>query len=281
MRYRYWLPVAVVLLAFGAVLLMPDTQVEAKPKRYQVVPVKADWVTIRGTCALEKAVEIPVLGIHRKGRKDRTKEEWTIPTPRLKYDPKHLGLADCVVYLREVAAGKDWTPTDAFLLTANDVYVPHVQVVKPETQLKFMNATTLELNTHGYIRHGGRKHTVWNQMVPAGGSMPEVGAAYLEKPGRYLALDDCCPWYSAYVIVASNPYYSAATRTTGRYEITQVPPGTYELVCWHAGMLHEAGGAPGGQVQYYKYSPEVEIVKKVVVKAGKPLTVDFTVPAPR
>lgn len=284
MRTRYWLVVAPVLLCACGVFLLRADVVSAKEKparasSYKVVPVQSNWVTIQGTCTLEKAIEVPVMGVHDKSGAKPPKPDTTIPTERVKYDPKHLGLADCVVYLRGVKRGKDWTERDAYVLAANYRYTPHVQVVKPETQLVFVNATQMDLSSHGY--RAPRMQTQWNIMIGAGRSLSEVGSGYLEEPATYLVLDDCCPWFNAFVIVAETPYYAVPTTTTGRYAITQVPPGNYEIVCWHAGMLHEAAGAPGGRVQRYKFSKDIEVVQRARVEPGKSLVIDFTVPAPR
>jgi hypothetical protein len=39
---------------------------------------------------------------------------------------------------------------------------------------------------------------------------------------------------NATMFVAPHPYY-AVTDESGRFELTQVPPGQYELVAWHEG----------------------------------------------
>src|SRR5277367_671481 len=41
-------------------------------------------------------------------------------------------------------------------------------------------------------------------------------------------------WMNAEMIVASNPYY-AVTDAAGNFELTDVPPGQYEIVAWHEG----------------------------------------------
>ena len=39
---------------------------------------------------------------------------------------------------------------------------------------------------------------------------------------------------NAEMIVASNPYY-AVTDAAGNFELTDIPPGQYEIVAWHEG----------------------------------------------
>jgi hypothetical protein len=39
-------------------------------------------------------------------------------------------------------------------------------------------------------------------------------------------------WMNAEMMVARHPYY-AVTDQNGRFELTDVPPGDYEIVAWH------------------------------------------------
>jgi hypothetical protein len=41
-------------------------------------------------------------------------------------------------------------------------------------------------------------------------------------------------WMNGEMIVARHPYY-AVTDEDGNFELTQVPPGDYEIVAWHEG----------------------------------------------
>jgi hypothetical protein len=41
-------------------------------------------------------------------------------------------------------------------------------------------------------------------------------------------------WMNAEMMVVSHPYY-AVTDQNGRFELTDVPPGNYEVVAWHEG----------------------------------------------
>ena len=41
-------------------------------------------------------------------------------------------------------------------------------------------------------------------------------------------------WMNAEIMVVSHPYY-AVTDERGEFELTDVPPGQYEIVAWHEG----------------------------------------------
>jgi hypothetical protein len=59
----------------------------------------------------------------------------------------------------------------------------------------------------------------------------------------------------AYVYAAKNPY-AALTDENGKFEITDIMPGKYEVMVWHEGFG--------------------EAVKTVEVKAGQATTMDHT-----
>ncbi len=42
-------------------------------------------------------------------------------------------------------------------------------------------------------------------------------------------------WMSAYIWVSKHPYY-AVTDKSGKFEIADVPPGTYKLKAWHEAL---------------------------------------------
>src|SRR5207244_1875581 len=41
-------------------------------------------------------------------------------------------------------------------------------------------------------------------------------------------------WMNAEIMVAPHPYYAVADES-GKFELTDVPPGEYEIVAWHEG----------------------------------------------
>ena len=72
---------------------------------------------------------------------------------------------------------------------------------------------------------------------------------------------DVHPWMKTWVLVSDHPYY-AVTDSNGNYEISGVPAGTYEVVCW--------------QEKFKKRS----IVEKVTVGSGS-VTKNFTFTRPK
>jgi hypothetical protein len=43
-------------------------------------------------------------------------------------------------------------------------------------------------------------------------------------------------WMNAEMLVVPHPYY-AVTDESGRFELTDVPPGEYQIVAWHEGWI--------------------------------------------
>lgn len=92
-----------------------------------------------------------------------------------------------------------------------------------------------------------------------------------DTPGR-VALTSAAgfPWQSADLFVADHPYFTLSG-ADGRFELTQVPEGTYELVAWHPNWNttgHERNPETG-LVQRVTYASPLESVRSVVVTPGR------------
>jgi len=68
-------------------------------------------------------------------------------------------------------------------------------------------------------------------------------------------------WLNAHLFVAEHPYFTCTDRV-GRFQLEQVPAGSYELVCWH----------PSWHVQNKERDPETGIVTRLVWAAPKEQT---------
>lgn len=159
-------------------------------------------------------------------------------------------LANAVVYLKDIATGK---PLDKAAKASLDnkgcSYVPHVAVVPVGSTLTIHSSDNVLHNTHALIG----SDTIFNVALPLPGmQIPQV----LKKPGIVTVKCDAGhTWMSAFIHVVEHPYY-AVTDASGKYELKDVPAGTYTLVVWHESL--------GTQEQ------------KVTVSAGKPAAASFT-----
>ena len=130
-------------------------------------------------------------------------------------------------------------------------------------------------NVHGYFN--SRRVTQFNFFVQPNESADNIRDAWLKRFGRYLLADDCCPHASGHIHVVKHPYYAQPTSIDGEYAIEDIPPGTYELVCWHEGMKAVPVMKHGAVVRY-RFGKPIEIVESITVRAGAVLKVDFEMP---
>lgn len=159
-------------------------------------------------------------------------------------------LANAVVYLKDISSGK---PLDKAAKASLDnkgcTYVPHVSVVPVGSTLTIGNRDNVLHNTHALIG----SDTLFNVALPLPGmQIPQT----MKKPGIVnVKCDAGHTWMAATIYVIEHPYY-AVTDASGKFELKDVPPGTYTLVAWHESL--------GTQEQ------------KVTVAAGKPAAASFT-----
>jgi hypothetical protein len=128
-----------------------------------------------------------------------------------------------VVYLAEVAKGKDW-PAPGKPPELDNVkcrFVPEVQVIRAGP-LDVVNTDPVLHNTHGYYG----KRTAFNLALPNQGQRIPVE---LPRNGTVRVDCDAHGWMEGWIYVVDNPYY-AVTGPDGKFSITDVPPGDYTLV---------------------------------------------------
>jgi plastocyanin len=268
--------VAVALSAaavLGAFALWPAPAASA-PKAYKVVEVK-DGGMVKGVCRLKGEAtpwKVQVFKDNEKGCGDKERD-----TERMIVG-EGGALANCLVYLKSIDAGKAWPAAmakderSALVDQKGCRYLPHVQWVRPETQLVIGNSDLAEHNIHGYKET--MAVTQFNFSSKPQSKNEEEAAAFLEAPGVYFLKCDIHPWMSAYVHVLTHPYatvtepVATAECKPGGFVLTDVPAGTYTLVAWHEGM-EETAVESGGKIAAYNYSNPEVIEVEVVVTAGK------------
>jgi hypothetical protein len=133
------------------------------------------------------------------------------------------GVQDAVVYLRDVKKGKAWGPPEQRPVLDNKAcrFEPAIQVMRAG-EIDIHNSDPVLHNTHGFY---GRR-TAFNV------ALPEQGVKVtreLPRPGMVRVECDAHGWMLAHVFVADSPYY-ALTDQDGRFAMTDIPPGTYNLV---------------------------------------------------
>lgn len=135
-------------------------------------------------------------------------------------------VAGVVVFLGDIRAGKPIKPPaeKAVIDQRTCTFFPHVQVLLVDQVFDIVNSDPVAHNAH--ITQN--MMTLFNPMQPRQGmrsefKMDDVGPARIKC--------DIHNWMRAYVYVLWHPYY-AVTGSDGKFRLTGVPAGEYELVAW-------------------------------------------------
>ena len=133
------------------------------------------------------------------------------------------GVANTLVYLSAVPAGKPW-PAPAKPPELDNVrcrFEPELQVIRPGS-IAVVNKDPVLHNTHGYYG----KRTAFNTALP---NQNQNVTAELLKTGTVRVDCDAHGWMEGWIYVRDNPYF-AVTGADGKFSIGDIPPGTYTLV---------------------------------------------------
>jgi hypothetical protein len=138
------------------------------------------------------------------------------------------GVANTVVFLKNISSGKAMNLPEArrSLDQKHCRYEPHILLVP--------QATTLSMKSSDPVLHTIHMDGAETFNLPF--PFPDrVITREMDTPGLVnLRCNGGHVWMNAEVIVVPHPYY-AVTDQGGRFELTDVPPGDYEIVAWHEG----------------------------------------------
>ena len=169
------------------------------------------------------------------------------------------GLANAVV----LVAGVPWSerPSDASINNAGCYFVPRVQVLPTRTVVTIRSEDDTLHSTHAY---DDRQRTQFNIAIPFPGL--EVQRPF-RRPGPVRIECDSHGWMRGWVYVSDD--LGTVTGPDGRFELTGIPPGTYQLTVWHERYVGGGGFRPVG-------APPVGATRQVTVTAGGTARADFT-----
>jgi hypothetical protein len=173
------------------------------------------------------------------------------------------GVANTIVYLKGISSGKamDLPEQRRHLDQKLCRYVPHILLVPQNAtlQMESSDATLHTIHMEGAATFNlpfPYTHRVTER------TMSTPGLVTLRCNGGHV-------WMNAEMMVVPHPYY-AVTDASGEFELTDVPPGSYQIVAWHEGW-----GVAGKQ-QVYDVLTEQRVARPVFTEPKsweKPVTV--------
>jgi hypothetical protein len=138
------------------------------------------------------------------------------------------GVANTVVFLRNIVKGKPLQVPEIrrSLDQKHCRYEPHILLVPVRTalQMKSSDATLHTIHMDGAATYN-LPFPFPNQVISR--EMTTSGLVNLRCNGGHV-------WMNAEMFIIPHPYY-AVTDESGKFSLTDVPPGEYELVAWHEG----------------------------------------------
>ena len=133
------------------------------------------------------------------------------------------GLANAVILVAGVPWG-DARPQPT-IDNAGCHFVPRVQVVPTRSVVTIRSADDVLHTTHAY---DDRQRTLFNIAIPYPGL--EIGRP-LRRPGPVRIECDSHGWMRGWIYVTDD--IGTVTGAGGRYDLSGIPPGTYDLTVWH------------------------------------------------
>jgi plastocyanin len=183
------------------------------------------------------------------------------------------GMKGVLIYLEDIHSGKAFgsdIATHGTLDQKGCEFLPHIQLVKQGSELLVSNSDKA-LHNSNFKLNG----VSLSNFAQPDGTPPRP--VTLDKPGIYNVTCDVHAWMRGFVIVPANPYY-AITGSDGKFEISNVPAGTYTLKLWRDNWALSQPKDAEGRITAYTWAKDFEKEQKVTLTAGQSLTVDFAMP---
>ena len=137
------------------------------------------------------------------------------------------GLGDAFVYIEKGLEGKTFAPAPSPVIIDQKGcwFRPHVFGVQTGQTLQIINSDPVTHNIHPMPQ----VNREWNHSQGSGD--PPMNYKFTKAEVMIPVKCNIHSWMHAYVGVLDHPYF-AVTKEDGKFEISNLPPGTYNLVVW-------------------------------------------------
>jgi plastocyanin len=130
-------------------------------------------------------------------------------------------------------------------------YKPHVMGIMVGQPYKILNSDALPHNVHTLPK----VNKPFNRAMPA--TLKEATTQFDKEEPIFQVKCDVHPWMSAYIGVFTHPFFSV-TSTDGKFTISGLDPGTYEITAWHEKLGTQTAsitvGANDKKTQDFKFA---------------------------
>jgi plastocyanin len=125
-------------------------------------------------------------------------------------------------------AGKTYPPPKKPVVMDQNgcIYKPHVFVIQAGQTFKVLNEDGVLHNVHALPNVNPQ----FNMAMPP--NRKEAEHVFEKPEGEFKIKCDVHPWMTAYTMVVDNPFF-AVTQQDGKYTISNLPAGTYEITAVH------------------------------------------------
>lgn len=138
-------------------------------------------------------------------------------------------MGNVIVYVSKgVPAGKTYpAPSTPVTLDQKGCqYVPHAQGIMVGQTYRILNSDGILHNVHSLPKVNPQ----FNRPMPP--TMKETSTTFAKPEPIFQIKCDVHPWMTAYIGVFTHPFF-AATGTDGKFTISGLDAGTYEITAWH------------------------------------------------
>jgi len=130
-------------------------------------------------------------------------------------------------------------------------YKPHVMAIMVGQPYKILNSDGILHNVHALPKI----NAAFNRPMPA--TVKEATVKFDKAEDVFNIKCDVHPWMTAYIGAFAHPFY-AVTGPDGKFTISGLDAGTYEITAWHERLGTQKAsvtvGATGSKTQDFKFA---------------------------